>query len=329
MSEKRSSYLIVTMSLLAVLVCALVIAGCTSNGTKAPAATPAATAVPTAVMTTAMETPMVTATAPAATAVPVASGQKQTITISGSTTVLPIVQKAADQYMAAHPNADIQVSGGGSGVGVQAIGAKTVDIGMSSRDITADEMKKYPSFVVTTVAQDGIAVIVNPANTIQYITLDQIKGIYTGKITKWSEITGADVPGTNNQIVIVGRDSASGTRTYFDQTVLLNVVPTNKMLEKNSNGAVAQTIQQTPGAVGYVSIGFLTPDVKALPIWYNANKIIAPTVATVKDKTYPVSRNLYVVTNGKPAGLAGDFINYILSPEGQKIVADEGYVTLS
>ena len=119
--------------------------------------------------------------------------------------------------MATHANADIQISGGGSGVGIQAIGAKTVDIGMSSREVTADEKAKYPAFVITPVAQDGIAVIVNPANEIQYITLDQIKNIYLGKITKWTEITGANVPGTNNQIVVIGRDSASGTRSYFDE----------------------------------------------------------------------------------------------------------------
>jgi phosphate transport system substrate-binding protein len=190
-------------------------------------------------------------------------------------------------------------------------------------------MAKYPSFVVTTVAQDGIAVVVNPANTIPYITLDQIKGIYLGKITKWTEITGANVPGTNNQIVIIGRDSASGTRTYFDQTLLNSATPTSKMQEMNSNGAVLQNVAQTPGAIGYISIGFVSKDVKALPIWYNADKIIAPSVATVKDKTYPVSRNLYMITNGQPTGLAGDFINYILSPEGQQIVADQGYVKLS
>ena len=103
-----------------------------------------------------------TTAAPVTTTAPVSTGQKQTIKISGSTTVLPIVQKAADQYMAAHKDADIQVSGGGSGVGIQAIGAKTVDIGMSSREVTKDEMTKYPGFVVTTVAQDGIAVITNP-----------------------------------------------------------------------------------------------------------------------------------------------------------------------
>lgn len=327
MNAKRSSYLLVTMSLTALLIFAMLFAGCTGNGTQTPVATQAPIASPTVVATTAA--PAVTFVAPITTTAPVSSGQKQTIKISGSTTVGPIVQKAADQYMAAHPDADIQITLGGSGPGIQAIGAKTVDIGMSSREVTKDEMTKYPSFVVTTVAQDGVAIIVNPANTIPYITLDQANGIYLGKITKWSEITGADVPGTNNQIVVVGRDTASGTRTYFDQTVLGTATATKTMLEQNSNGGVLQTVAQTPEAVGYVSIGFVSKDVKALPIWYNAQKIIPPTVANVKDLSYPMSRNLYVITNGQPTGLTGDFIKYILSPDGQKIVADEGYVPLS
>jgi phosphate transport system substrate-binding protein len=329
MNAKRSSSLLVITSLAALLIFAMLFAGCTGNGTTTPVATQSPTAAPTVMATTAAPAPVSTTAAVVATTAPVASGQKQTIKISGSTTVLPIVQKAADQYMAAHPDADIQVSGGGSGVGIQAIGAKTVDIGMTSREVTSAEMAKYKSFVVTPVAQDGIAIIVNPANTIPYITLDQIKNIYLGKITKWSEISGADVPGTNNQIVIIGRDSASGTRTYFDETVLLKATPTNKMLEKNSNGAVLQTVAQTPGAVGYVSIGFVSKDVKALPIWYNAGKIIPASLDNVKTRTYPVSRDLYVITNGQPSGLAGDFIRYILSPDGQKIVSDEGYVTLN
>ena len=122
---------------------------------------------------------------------------------------------------------------------------------------------------------------------------------------------------------------ASGTRTYFDQTILGTATPTKQMLEKNSNGAVLQTVAQTPGSIGYVSIGFVSEDVKALPIWYNANQIISPTVDNVRTKTYPFSRNLYVITNGQPAGLSGDFIKYILSPDGQDIVNAEGYVTLS
>jgi phosphate transport system substrate-binding protein len=293
MKRKNSSHAFVILGFAALLIVSIAVAGCTDNGSKTSAAT-----------------------------------SKQTIKISGSTTVLPIVQKAADHYMTTHPEADIQISGGGSGVGIQAIGSRTVDIGMSSREVTKDELAKYPSFVVTSVAQDGIAVIVNPANEIQNITLDQIRDIYLGKIVAWNQINGANVPGTNNQIVIVGRDSASGTRTYFDEAVLLKATPTNKMLEKNSNGAVLQTISQTPGAIGYVSIGFVSKDVKAVPIWYNAQNVVAPTIDNVKSKSYPVSRDLYVITNGQPSGLTGDFITYILSPDGQKIVADEGYVTV-
>lgn len=325
MSGKQNRFLIPAISLVAVVMLALA-AGCTTSENKATA-TQAVPGIP--VISDPAGTPATTVSAGPATATqqPV-SDERQTIRISGSTTVLPIVQKAADQYMASHADADIQVSGGGSGVGIQAIGAKTVDIGMSSREVTAAEMMKYPAFVITPVARDGIAVIVNPANEIRYITLDQIRDIYLGKITKWTEISGANVPGTSNQIVVIGRDSASGTRTYFDEVLLAKKTPAKQMLEKNSNGAVLQTVAQTPGSIGYVSIGFVSSDVKALPIWYNADKIIAPDLATVKDRSYPVSRELYLITNGQPSGLAGDFIQYILSADGQKIVNDEGYVTV-
>ena len=274
MNGKRSSYLLITLSLVAVLVLAFA-AGCTGNESKTPVATTVPTTSPTVVAT---QAPVSTTAQPVMITAPVSTGQRQTIKISGSTTVLPIVQKAADQYMAAHPDADIQISSGGSGVGIQAIGARTVDIGMSSREVTKDEMAKYPAFVVTSVAQDGIAVIVNPANEIRFITIEQVRDIYLGKITKWTQITGANVPNTNNQIVIIGRDSASGTRAYFDESVLLKATPTKTMLEKNSNGAVLQTVSQTPGSIGYVSIGFVSKDVKALPIWYNSEKIVAPTL---------------------------------------------------
>ncbi|MDO8872922.1 MAG: phosphate ABC transporter substrate-binding protein [Methanoregula sp.] len=329
MKANWSSSLLITFGLAILLIAAMAVAGCTDTANKNTPVSAAPVSTPAAVVTAQESAPAATPAAPVMTTAPAAPKQKQTIKISGSTTVLPIVQKAADQYMAAHPEADIQISGGGSGGGIQAIGAKTVDIGMSSREVTRDEMAKNPAFVVTTVAQDGIAIVVNPVNTAQYLTLDQIKNIYLGKITRWSEITGADIPGTNNQIVIIGRDSASGTRVYFDETLLLKATPINKMLEKNSNGAVLQTVAQTPGSIGYVSIGFVSRDVKALPVWYNARNIVSPTLDNVKSKTYPVSRDLYVITNGQPSGLAGDFIKYIHSADGQKIVADEGYVTLN
>jgi phosphate transport system substrate-binding protein len=271
-------------------------------------------------------------TGTAKTAGPATPSQKESIKVSGSTTVLPIAQKAAEAYMAAHPGADIQVSGGGSGVGIQQIGEKTVDIGMSSRELSAAEKTKYQALVGFVVAKDGIAIIVNKANTISVISADDVKNIYTGRITTWLQVAGAGVPGASQQIVVIGRDSASGTREFFDKApegILKGTAPTKTMLEKNSNGAVAQTVAQTPGAIGYVSIGFITPDVRALPIRYNdPGDAVAPTAENVLSGKYPVNRELFMFTNGQPTGLAAGFLAFIKSPEGQKIVEEEGYVRI-
>jgi phosphate transport system substrate-binding protein len=254
---------------------------------------------------------------------PAVSGGIQSLSVTGSTTVLPIAQSAAEDYMDAHSNVDIKVSGGGSGVGVQAIGEGTTDIGMSSRELTPEETANYPNLVVTTVAGDGIAVIVNPANTVNTLTLEQIKDIYQANITNWKEVGGPD-----ETIVLIGRDSASGTRSFFTEMVLKkeNAAPT--MLEQNSNGGVLLSVAQTPGAIGYISIGYLTNSVKALDLQVNGNKI-EPTVENVKNGKYPISRPLLMITQGPAQGLAKDYLDYILSPEGQSIVADEGYVTLN
>jgi phosphate transport system substrate-binding protein len=254
--------------------------------------------------------------------VPKTPQERLTIKITGSTTVLPVAQKAADTYMATHKNADIQVTGGGSSVGVQAAGEKTADIGMSSRDVKADELKKYPGFVITTIAKDGVAIIVNPANSVTALSTAQIKGIYNGSYTNWKQVGGPDMP-----LVVVGRDSASGTREFFTSSIMSGSNYTPTMLEKNSNGAVQQTISQTPGAIGYLGLGFLDTSVKALKINTNGT-LYEPTVENVLIGKYPLSRSLYMVTNGEPGGLAKDYIAYILSPEGQNLLKDEGFVPL-
>lgn len=334
MNKRIHASLFVTLCLIILLVGAVAVAGCTDNAKKTGAAPP----VPT---TAAVTTPQEPVSAPAAqqaaaappTAAPAASGAKGKLKVSGSTTVLPIAQKAAEAYMATHPDADVQVTGGGSGVGVQQIGEKSVDIGMSSRELSATEKTRYPALVRTVVAKDGIAIIVNPANEVKVISADTVANIYTGKITKWTEVLGGNVPNTNNVIVAVGRDSASGTREFFDKApegILKGAAPTKSMLEKNSNGAVTQTIAQTPGAIGYVSIGFVDKTVKALPIWWNdPNKAVAPTKENVLSGAYPINRELYMFTNGQPTGLAKDYLDFILSPDGQKIVDSEGYVSLT
>ena len=298
--------------------------GCVNNmGGKTPTtqATTIPTAAPAKVATQAVPqaTTTVTGTPQAAST----TAGSQTIKVSGSTTVLPIAQDAADAYMTAHPGTNIQVSGGGSGVGVQQIGDKLVDIGMSSRDLTPDEIAKYKDFVVTNVSLDGIAVIVNPANNpVNSLTIPQIRDIYNGTITNWKDVGGKDMP-----IVVISRDSASGTRTFFTDTVMGKVNYVKTMLEKNSNGAVQQSVAQTPGAIGYVGLGFIDPSVKALKINVNGT-LVEPSVKTVLDKTYPISRYLLMITNGQPTGLTKDYIAYILSPDGQKLVAKEGFVPL-
>jgi phosphate transport system substrate-binding protein len=334
MNKRTHASLFVTLSLVILLVGAMSVAGCTDNAKKTSAATP----VPTTAAVTAPQAPVSTPAAyvtPAAstTNAPAASGPKGKLKVSGSTTVLPIAQKAAEAYMATNPNADIQVTGGGSGVGVQQIGEKSVDIGMSSRELSATEKTKYPALVKTVVAKDGIAIIVNPSNEVKMISADTVANIYTGKITKWTEIFEGNVPNTNNVIVVVGRDSASGTREFFDKDgagILKGAPPTKSMLEKNSNGAVTQTIMQTPGAIGYISIGFVSKDVKALPIWWNdPNKAVSPTKENVFSGAYPINRELFMFTNGQPTGLAKDYIDFILGPDGQEIVDQEGYVSLT
>ncbi len=296
---------LVTVCLAALLIVSMFVAGCTSNGTTSPVATPA-TSTPAG-----------------------AAAQTETLTLTGSTTVLPIAQAVADAYTKAHPEANIQVSGGGSGVGIQAIINKKVDIGMSSADVSAAQKAQDSNMNIITIAHDGIAIIVNPANTVQSISLAQVQQIYSGNITSWSSLSGAGVSNSNNQIVLVGRDSSSGTRTYFDSSVMKGVNDSMSMHEDNSNGAVLQEVAQTPNAIGYISIGYLDNTVKALPIKLANGTVIAPTVATVKDKTYPIHRDLYMITNGQPTGLANDYINYLLSPAGQQIVVAQGYVALN
>lgn len=247
----------------------------------------------------------------------------ESLSVTGSTTVLPIAQKAAEAYMDTHPDADIQVSGGGSSVGVQAVGEGTADIGMASRDLKESEREKYPDLIQHVVARDGIAMIVHPSNTVEAMTIAQIKAIYQGTVTNWKDLGGPDMA-----IVVVGRDSASGTREFFQETVMNKEDFAPTQLEKNSNGAVKQTIAQTPGAIGYVGLGYVDPSVKALKVDVNGTAV-EPTVAAVVSGDYPIARSLTMVTKGEATGLAKEYLAFILSPEGQAIVEEEGFVPVA
>ncbi|MFW9904601.1 MAG: substrate-binding domain-containing protein [Candidatus Thorarchaeota archaeon] len=239
--------------------------------------------------------------------------------LSGSTTVLPIAEACAAAYME-ESDADIQVTGGGSSVGVADVTNGVSDIGMASRELKSSEDQ---SLVKTVVAKDGIAIIVNPVNSLGAVPRDLIAGIYLGEITLWEDVR--DMATFGGDIVVVGRDEASGTRATFDELVLDDEDPTADMEAFNSNGGVHDKVKATVKAIGYVGLGYLSDDVKGLYV-----DGVAPTAENVLAGDYPISRDLNFFTKGEPApnSLAKDFIDFVLSDEGQEIVADEGFVAL-
>jgi phosphate transport system substrate-binding protein len=253
---------------------------------------------------------------------PWAKKEKGTLTITGSTTVLPIAQKAAEVYMDKHSEANISVRGGGSSVGIAALLDGTVQIADASREIKTKELKaareKGINPVGNVVAKDGIAVVVNPGNGISKITIDQIAAIYTGVISNWK-----DLGGTPGPIVIISRDNSSGTYEVFNALALGGGKVREDAVVLASNNAVAQTVSQTPGAIGYVGLGYLSDAVKALKVGG-----VIPSNTTVNSGAYKLARPLYMYTDGNPKGIAKDYLDFIWSTEGQEIVQDLGFVPL-
>jgi len=245
--------------------------------------------------------------------------QSNSLTISGSTTVLPAAQKAADAFMDKNPNINVQVNAGGSSVGVQAVGMGTADIGMSSRDLKDEEKAKYPDLMQHIIAKDGIAIIVHSSNPVSSLTEEQVRKIYEGTYTNWNELGGND-----REIVVVSRDTASGTREFFWEHIMKKGDFTKTALEKSSNGAIQQTISQTPGAIGYVGLGYLK-NVKAVKIDKDG-ELVEPTVENVLNDKYPISRGLNMFTKGPASGIAKEYLDFIMSAEGQEIVEEEGFV---
>lgn len=244
------------------------------------------------------------------------------IVIEGSTTVLPIAQRAAEEFMDRDSNADISVRGGGSGVGIASLIEGTCDIADSSRAIKDAELEmavgKGGNPTANVIAMDGIAVIVNAANPVSKLSKDQVKKIYTGKVSDWS-----DVGNGSGKIVVVSRDSASGTFEAFAELALDKQKVRKDALMEASNQAVASVVAQTPGAIGYVGLAYIGSGVKAVEL-----DGVAPSKSTVVSKKYPLSRPLFMYTNGKPKGAVKEFIDFVLSPKGQKLVDEEGYVSL-
>ncbi len=244
------------------------------------------------------------------------------LTIKGSTTVLPIAQACAEAFMNKHSDVNISVQGGGSGVGIASLIDGTCDIADASRAIKEKEIAKAEENGIevyeNVVALDGIAVIVNPSNPVDALSLDQIKMIYTGKISNWNEIGGKKM-----KITVISRDSASGTFETFNELALDKEKVRPDALLQASNQAVAQTVSRTPGAIGYVGLGYLSPTVKGVSV-----NGVEPANENVVNGSYKLARKLFMYTDGEPQGLVKEFIDFILSEEGQKLAEKAGYVPL-
>ncbi len=246
----------------------------------------------------------------------------ETIVIKGSTTVLPVAQAASEAFMAANPGVNISISGGGSGNGIKALVDKSTQIANASRFIKDKEVKLaqengvYP--VPHRVAIDAIIPVVHPSNPVNDLTIEQLSLIYQGKIKNWSEVGGDDL-----KIVVVSRDTSSGTYEVWEDKVLHKAKVTPRAQLQASNGAIVQAISKNKYAIGYIGLGYLNKDVKALKV----NGVEA-TSENALSGAYPVARPLFMFTDGWPKDSTAKFIVFVLSREGQEIVKKEGFVSL-
>lgn len=243
---------------------------------------------------------------------------KTELTVTGSTTILPIAEVAAEMFHEQHSDLRVLVAGVGSSAGIESVSKGTSDIGTSSRDLKPQEASL--GLVDTPVAFDAIAVIVHPSNPVRALTRKQAADIFEGKITNWKQVGGAD-----ELIWLVNRDEASGTREAFSKIVLGGEPFDPRSAVLPGTGQVRSVVADSRTAVGYISLGFVDKSVKALSI-----DGIQPTESTVADGTYPVSRVLHFFTKGEPKGLAKTYIDFVLSSAIQsKVVRDAGFLPVA
>ncbi len=248
--------------------------------------------------------------------------EASSIVIKGSTTVLPVAQGTLEAFMKKNPGIQMSLSGGGSGEGIKALLDKTTDIATSSREIKPSEIELAKSRGVNpvehVVALDAIIPVVHPGNQVSNLTIDQLSQIYQGKITNWKEVGGED-----RRIVVISRDSSSGTFESWDHFVMkkAKVTPRAQMLA--SNGALVTAVAKNRFAIAYLGIGYLNASVKPLQV-----DGVTASIQTAMSKAYPLSRELYMYTNGEPAGDVAKYLDFVKSAEGQVVVAKEGFVPL-
>lgn len=250
----------------------------------------------------------------------------------GSDTIVNLALAWAEKYQSDHPNIRISVTGGGSGTGIASLVNGTVDLANASRQIKQEEVDDARANGIEPVehiiARDAIAVIVNPENPVNELTLQQISDIYSGEIANWQEVGGEDRP-----IVRLSRETNSGTHVYFLETVLRlgnsedkTLFSTDTLLLPSSEGIIAE-VRQNPNAIGYDGLGYVPHDLKTIAIAeQDGGAYVLPSIPTVNDKTYPIARDLYMYTDGEPSGVIKEYLDWILSLEAQEIVAELGFV---
>lgn len=261
------------------------------------------------------------------------SSRSGTIENKGSDTLVNLALSWAETYMSAHSDVRISVTGGGSGTGIAAMIHGTVDIANASREMKPEEIQSARSRGISpvefVVARDAIAVVVNPRNPVSKLTLQQISDIYTGEITNWRDVGGEDRP-----IVLLSRESNSGTYVYFLENVIRKgrkesqlLFSPETLLMPSSEGISAE-VRLNVNAIGYDGLGYVTPDQKVVAVSRDiGSPYVLPSIATVNDGSYPISRPLYMYTAGRPAGQTREFMEWLLQ-DGQVLVAKLGFVPI-
>ena len=244
------------------------------------------------------------------------------LTVAGSDTMVNMAQAWADGFSKANPGVQLAVKGGGSGTGIAALINGTVDFADASREMKPEEIDQAQAKgidpVLTQVARDGVAIVVNPANKVENLTLDQLGKIYLGTITNWKDVGGADAP-----ITLVSRDPSSGTYEFMTSEALKGGKFAKSAKLLGSTQAIVDEVKADANAIGYIGVGYESADVKVIGV-----DGIKASVSTVKDETYPLWRFLNMYSNGQPKGAGKAYIDWILGADGQKVVTDQGFVTV-
>jgi phosphate transport system substrate-binding protein len=242
----------------------------------------------------------------------VSHGKKHAIIIAGSTSVMPFIEKLSEHFMVDRPLFKINVQGGGSTAGIQACFNKTIEIGMSSRQLKQEE-KVLKEIII---CYDGISVVVHPKNPIRELTLKQIRDIFSGKIKNWKELGWID-----RKIDAITREEGSGTRGSFEDLIMKNVEINDSIMVQDSNGSVKEIVATDPYAIAYISLGLVDNRVRALSI-----DGVAASLQNIKTKKYKIVRPFLFITNGTPNEFVQTFIDYVLSNDGQNIFKKEGLI---